>query len=239
MTRGDCACGSATASIAWLLRPRFLPAEAAAADPRLALAQCAAEAVSGRLGDARRTFASVPRPSPDTDRREDLDILADRCLARALIGHYGCESAFSEETTRTAEDIFRLTESPAVDPSVRAAMQLTAQIAMNLHAMFDEALERGRLARRLAGDRLPFLTAATYQQNAQAAMARGRVADAVAWLARGDALARTTFLTDARLGAASNLYRRELELEQNRLTDSSPRPPVRRDGYPEPAHTRG
>ena len=195
---------------------RVVPADVAASEPRLALAACVADAASGRLAQARRALARIPRTSPEGLSGAALELSADRCLARVIVANYGCESALTAETLHLHKDLRYLADHPAVESLVGAAMDYTRCVAFNMHAVFERGRELGdRVLRRVHGE--PFLTAWVHLHAGQAAMAQGRVGDAVSRYRRGTDMAPRSFLQEPFVALAASVLCRELDLERSRL----------------------
>ena len=185
--------------------------------PRLGPVRSAALAATGHLEAARRVFASFPPGTPEIDTGEDIDLFLDRCLARAIIAHFGCESALSEETRSMIAHANGLLGEFAADPVVRIGIELILCVLTNLGADFDQAADHGRRLRVLGVGGAPFLVPAVEIQFGLMAMAQGRVDDAIGSYRKAERLARVGFLRAPRLTLLSNLLMRELNLERNRV----------------------
>ena len=203
---------------------RFLPPESTPSAPRLTLSRSVVEATAGNLQEARRLLETVPWTAPGEAAGELLEQCADRCLARGIVAFFGGETAASDDTLKMFADLVSLADVPTLDLDVRATMELSLCVVMNTHAVFDGGAERGHRVASLAGNRYPFLTGTAYLQAGQAAMAQGRVREAVAWYRRGDRMGRESFLEDPRLTVGARLLHRELELWRHRLDDDTPPP---------------
>ena len=196
---------------------RQLPAGASSHEPRLALARGVVEAANGQWAQARLTLEEVPRTDPSDVTGQDLELSADRCIARALLAYF-YESGPSQDAPQMLDDMRYLADAPEVEPLVRATMDYGLSVAFNMHALFERGHDRGhRVLRRTHGS--SFLTALTHLQIGQAAMAQGQVADAVFWYRCGRTLAGQGCFREPRLTLAAGVLFSELELERNRQVE--------------------
>ena len=198
---------------------RLVPWDVAKREPRLTLAACVADAASGRLAQARRALARVARVSPAGLSGEALELSADRWLARVIVANYGCESALTEMDL--PPDVRRLADDPAIEPLVRATMEYAYCVGFTMHGAFERGRAHGERVLRDVGG-APFLTASVHLHAGQAAMAQGRVADAVAHYRRGGEIAERSFLQEPLLALAATTFSQELDLERNRLAVAGP-----------------
>ena len=198
---------------------RLVPWDVARREPRLTLAVCVADAASGRLAQARRALARVPRVSPAGLFGEALEQSADRWLARVIVANYGCESSLTG--LDFPRDVRRLADDPAIEPLVRATMEYAYCAGLTMHGAFERGREHGeRVLQMVHG--APFLTASVHLHAGQAAMAEGRVADAVARYRRGGEIAERSFLQEPLLALAGTTFSQELDMVRNRLLVEGP-----------------
>lgn len=206
---------------------RLVPWFVARHEPRLMLAACVADAASGRLAQARRVLARIPRVSPAGLSGEALELSADRWLARVIVANYGCESALTG--LDFPRDVRRLADDPIIEPLVRATMEYAYCAGLTMHGAFERGGEHGERVLRIVRG-APFLTASVHLHAGQAAMAQGRVADAVARYRRGGEIAEQSFLQEPLLALAGTTFSQELDMVRNRLVVGDPEP-LPRDIY--------
>ena len=200
---------------AFIAANRYLTDRVVAAEPRLALARCAALALGGRLREARAALAGLMRePVSISGRDAGFDI--DAVLARALLAHDACQPIGSRDTREAMVDAWRIVGLPTADRVVRGAMEYGLCVHQNQHAEFDAALAHGRRARSLAGSS-SYLAMAVDFQCGQVAMARGDVAEALKCYRSARRAARARFPEDPRSSVISAVLTRELALERHRV----------------------
>ena len=179
--------------------------------PRLVPARSAALAVTGGISEARRLFASQPWPSADDPNGAELHL--DRCLAHAIIMHFGCESWLTTETRRMFAHARGLAANDP-DPAVRIGMDYLRCVGANIRGDFEDAIEHAYRVRGVPDAMAPFLAPAVEIELGLAAMAQGRVDEALFHYGEGQRLAQPGFLHAPILTNASNLLVREIRLER-------------------------
>ena len=185
-------------------------------EPRLAAARCMALAMSGRVGDARRLYASLPWKVEAGDDDAERDLAVDRCLARASIGFSGCESGPGEARALVAAARDFVAET-GVDLAARVGVGFMSCVLANLAGEVGEAVRQGRGIRGAASGVAPFLGPAVELQLGLAAMAEGRVLDAVAHYGTGSRLAADCDPATPVLNLLATTLVNELNLERSRL----------------------
>ncbi len=180
-------------------------------NPRLVPARSAALAVTGAIGEARRLFASQPWPSADDP--DGAELCLDRCLARAIIAHFGCESGLTAET-RGMFARARTLAANSPDPAARIGMDYLRCVGANIRGDFEDAMDHGYRVRGVPDAMAPFLAPAVEIELGLAAMAQGRVDEALFHYGEGQRLAQPGFVHGPILNTASNLLVREIRLER-------------------------
>ena len=189
---------------------RYL-ADQDAAEPRLALVRCVALLLAGRLGDARRVFATVPGRTGDPE----LDV--DRFVARAALSLNGCQPFAASEVGSATDETLRVAALPGTPAFLRGALTYGMSSYRAQVADFDAAVALARRARRLAVGRSAFLTLVIDSHLGQVAMARGRLREARKHFRSARRIATAHFLEEPCLPPYAEIPACELALERNRL----------------------
>ena len=197
-----------------LAADRLLTDRAVEADVRLALVRCIAQAVSGDLAAARRTFASAaPRLNAAAANGDGLD--ADVCLVRATLTRNGCESVGAPAVQAMMAEVQRMADMPTMPAVVRGTMEYGLCSYRGLRAEFDAAREHGTRARALVLERSSYIRLVVDFQCGQVAMAQGRTEEAGSFYRKGQQAAKA--LGQGRLEAMGLVLLREMDLERNRV----------------------
>ena len=201
-------------------------------DPRLLAARGAALAACGRLHDARRVLATMPPLSagaPAESPPEAADVYLDRWLARAIVAHFGAESAPTAETRHQLANGPALAALPSTDSVVGIGVDFLLCVHAGIRADFDAAADHARRLRGLRAVHAPFLVPAVEIELGLAAMAQGRVDDATERYRNAQRLAQGSLVHAPRLMQASDVLARELRLERNhaRADRAGPRDGIR------------
>ena len=202
----------------YLAADRWLSEEVVSKRPRLTLFRCLALVLSGRLGEARRSYAAVVATLPvgDDDLSDDgFELWVDDCAVRGSLAHYGSERMGSAWMRRTIADYSRLAASPRVDPATRGHLEYGLCMARNMTAAFESALDHAARARRHLGDN-PYLTLYIDAQVGQIAMAQGRVREAEEHYAIAQRMVKTSGVFDPVPAGIVKVLRQELALECGR-----------------------
>ena len=190
---------------------RLLTDRAVAADVRLTLVRCIAQAVSGDLAQARRTFASAaPRLKAAADG-DGLDV--DVCLVRATLARNGCEPVGAPAVRATMAEVQRMADMPTMPAVVRGTMEYGLCIYRGLRAEFDAAREHGMRGRALVLERSSYIRLAVDFQCGQVVMAQGGTQEAASLYRKGQQAAKA--LGHGRLEAMGLVLLREMDLERN------------------------
>ena len=206
-----------------LAADRWLGEKVVSKRPRLALFRCLALVLSGRLEEARRSYAAVAATLPagdgevsDDDLSDDgFEFSVDDCTLRGSLALYGSERMGSAWMRRAIADYSRLAASPRVDPATRGHLEYGLCMARNMTAAFESALDHAARARRHLGDN-PYLTLYIDAQVGQIAMAQGRVREAEEHYADAQRMAKTSGVFDPMPAAIVKVLRQELALECGR-----------------------
>ena len=144
-----------------------------------------------------------------------LELAADHCMVRGMILLYGSESMGSALMGPHLADVARLAESPHVDVLTRGILEYTLCLAGNMTGAFTDALDHAARAREcFAGS--PYMSMFTDIQEGQAAMAQGRVQDAMALYRRAERVARERYVLDPQPAAVCKALIHELSVECGR-----------------------
>ena len=196
---------------------RLVADETIETHPNLAMMRCIALSYLGRFEEGRRVFdEAVARMG---EGKPSLELEANRCLAKAMLCHNGCDSVGSRDFQDVLVECARLAGEPDVDPILRATMELGLCIAHHLKGEFDDALEWGKRAQRLGPTPIPYLTLGVEFQLGQIAFAQGRVRDAVYWYERGSRMAKAALFREPRLQQLGDILLSELDHERNGTGD--------------------
>lgn len=199
---------------------RMLTDGTVASDVRLAMVRCVAQAVSGDIAAARRTFAWLgPRLTAAQANGEKLDVEA--CMVRAILVRNGCEPVGSAAVDALVAETRRLADLPTVEAVVRGTMEYGLCLYHSLRAEFEAALEHGRRARALVLERSSYVRLIVDFQCGQVAMAQGSVQEAVKFYHSGRRAATGRFAGYPRLAAMGHLQMREIDRERNRITEDA------------------
>lgn len=197
-----------------LAADRMLSDAAVAADVRLALVRCIAQAVSGDLVAARRTFASAaPGLKAAAANGDGLDV--EVCLVRGTLIRNGCESVGAPAVGRLMAEVQRSADRPTMPAVVRGTMEYGLCIYRGLRAEFEAARQHGARARALVLERSPYLRMVVDFQCGQIAMAQGRTQETARFYRNGRKAAKAS--GDGRLAAMGRVLVREMDLERNRI----------------------
>ena len=202
----------------YLAADRWLSEEVVSKRPRLALFRCLALVLSGRLGEARRSYAAVAAtlPAGDDDLSDDgFQLSVDDCAVRGSLAHYGSERMGSAWMRRAIADYSRLAASPRVDPATCGHLEYGLCMARNMTAAFESALDHAARARRHLGDN-PYLTLYIDAQVGQIAMAQGRVREAEEHYVIAQRMVKTSGVFDPVPAGIVKVLRQELALECGR-----------------------
>ena len=196
---------------------RLVAVETIESHGSLAMMRCIALSYLGRFEEGRQVFDEAVTRMGDEMPCRELEV--DRCLAKAMLCHNGCDSLGSMEFQEVLEECARLADEPDVDPILRATMELGLCIAHHLKGEFDDALKWGKRAQRLGPPPIPYLALGVEFQLGQIAFAQGRVRDAVVWYERGSRMAKVALLREPRLQLLGDILRSELSHERNGTGD--------------------
>ena len=167
-----------------LAADRLLTDAAVAVDVRLALVRCIAQAVSGDLVAARRTFASAaPGLNAAAANGDGLDV--EVCLVRGTLIRNGCESVGAPGVQRLMAEVQRAADKPTMPAVVRGTMEYGLCIYRGLRAEFESARQHGARARALVLERSPYVRMVVDFQCGQVAMAQGRTQEAAKFYRNG------------------------------------------------------
>ena len=201
-----------------LAADRWLGEKVVSKRPRLALFRCLALVLSGRLEEARRSYAAVAAtlPAGDDDLSDDgFEFSVDDCTLRGSLALYGSERMGSARVRRVLADYSRLAALPCVDPAIRGHLEYGLCMARNMTAAFESALDHAARARRHLGDN-PYLTLYIDAQVGQIAMAQGRVREAEEHYAIAQRMVKTSGVFDPLPAGVVKVLRQELALECGR-----------------------
>lgn len=201
-----------------LAADRLLTERAIASDVRLALVRCAALTVTGDVAAARRTLAAAGRELRAAAKKSSA-FAVELCLVRGVLARTGCESVGDEEVQAVMAEIQRMAALPTVPAVVRATMACGLCTYEGMRAEFDTSLDHYRRSRELATRRSPYITSVNDLTYGQAAMAQGRVQEALTHYRRARQTAATQLAGHDRLIATGVVLRREIDLERNRLPE--------------------
>lgn len=183
----------------------------------LAMMRCIALSYLGRFEEGRQVFDEAIARMGDDGACRELEV--NRCLAKAMLCHNGCDSLGSRDFRDVLGECARLADEPDVDPILRATMELGLCIAHHLKAEFDVALRWGKRAQRIGQTPIPYLTLGVEFQLGQIAFAQGRVRDAVHWYERGSRMAKAALFREPRLQQLGDILLAELDYERNGTGD--------------------
>ena len=189
---------------------RLLP-DAAANEPRLAMARCMALVLKGRLRDAQRTFAAAP------SRRNDPDLEIDRLLVRGAFAINGCNPAADEDEQAMAAAAARIADRPDTPTLVRGIMAYGRSAIHARRTEFGASIALARRARDAVVGRSAYLTMMFDSHLGQVAMVRGQVREALRRYRSADRTAKAQFLDQPHLTIYAGLLLGELALERNRM----------------------
>ena len=211
-----------------IVADRFLTEETLARYPRLGLVRCVVHAVGHRFEDARQSLEATVERVAEEAGAEDLEFAVDRSLVQGMLAQNGCESLASDAGRTVFAEARRLAALPNVGALERASMEFALCTEHAMKAKFDAALERGARARAGFDARSPFLTMLLDFLLGEAAMAQGRVEDALSLYRSGLRTAKVSFLKDPRLAMLGDVLVRELNFERNRFSKglSAPHAPA-------------
>lgn len=196
-----------------LAADRLLTDAAVAIDVRLALVRCIAQAVSGDLAAARRTFALAAPGLKAAANGDALDV--EVCLVRGTLIRNGCESVGEPAVQRLMAEVGRFADQPTMPTVVRGTMEYGLCIYRGLRAEFETARQHGARARALVLERSPYVRMVVDFQCGQLAMAQGRTQEAANFYRNGSKAAKAS--GDGRLAAMGRVLVREMDLERNRI----------------------
>ena len=190
--------------------------------PRLALARCLILTLTGRLEEARRSYAriaelaggAVANPEDATQRELYLDDL----LVRGVAVLFSTPSWASAEVAVLRAQMADAVELADLDPVMRSTFEYGLCVLHSMKAEFDEALVRADRARRILGTRWSYVPMLLDYQVGIIAMARGNVGDAEAWYERGQRALQIDSRNDRGPTLIGEVLMRELELERDCLT---------------------
>ena len=197
--------------------------------PRLALARCLILTLTGRLEEARRSYARIAElaggavaNAEDATQRE---LYLDDLLVRGVAVLFSTPSWASAEVAVLRAQMADAVELADLDPVMRSTFEYGLCVLHSMKAEFDEALVRADRARRILGTRWSYVPMLLDYQVGIIAMARGNVRDAEAWYERGQRALWIDSRNDRGPTLIGEVLMRELELERNCLTYQ--REPVR------------
>ena len=190
--------------------------------PRLALARCLILTLTGRLDEARQTYARIAElaggavaNAEDVTRRE---LYLDDLFVRGVAVLFSTPSWASGEVAMLRAQMADAVELADLDPLMRSTFEYGLCVLHSMKAEFDEALARAERARGTLGTRWSYVPMLLDYQVGIVAMARGNVGDAEAWYARGQRALRIDSRNDRGPTLIGEVLMRELELERNCLT---------------------
>ena len=190
--------------------------------PRLALARCLILTLTGRLEEARQSYARIAElaggavaNAEDATQRE---LYLDDLFVRGVAILFSTPSWASGEVAVLRAQMADAVELPDLDPVMRSTFEYGLCVLHGMKAEFDEALARADRARGTLGTRWSYVPMLLDYQVGTIAMARGNVGDAQAWYARGERALRIDSRHDRGPTLIGEVLMRELELERNYLT---------------------
>ncbi|MDE0422807.1 MAG: LuxR C-terminal-related transcriptional regulator [Gammaproteobacteria bacterium] len=196
---------------------RLVSDETIATHASLAMMRCIALSYLGRFEEGRQVFDEANARLGDELPDRELEV--NRCLAKAMLCHNGCDSVGSRDFQDVLEGCARLAGEPDVDPILRATMELGLCIAHHLKGEFDVALRWGKRAQRLGRTPIPYLTLGVEFQLGQIAFAQGHVRDAVYWYKRGSRMAKAALFREPRLQQLGDILLSEIDHERHGTGD--------------------
>lgn len=193
--------------------------------PRLALTRCYMLAFADRIPEARHLYDTAAQSSEAFTRSSTgdvLDLRIDQCFVESALFIVGHRPLNSSELQSAITNAFTYAQDDSLDPTIRAALNLTLSVYENHRARFDEVSVRAEQVRQLVQDnRFPSLSLYVDLQLGVMAMARGQVQEAETFYVSALSTANTYYPNDPTSVVIADALLRDLQFERNRMTPAT------------------
>ena len=170
--------------------------------------------MSGRVEEARSLYHETGTALAKA-RDTDQEFLAEDCIVRGAMAHYGGEPIGSSWTRSLKRDYVQLAESELLDPVTRGIAAYALWLGYQTRAEFDTALDWLERARHFLA-RSKYITMYGALLLGQVDMVRGRVLEAESHYRKAQRILRQNFVLDPGPAASAEIMLQELRMECNR-----------------------